>query len=332
MAKESNIESFRKLIISDFGKDRIYDLPEKVLSYPTGILPLDCALGIGGFPQGKLVEIYGPESGGKSLVSALVISHLQKTQKIPSLYLDLEHSVSKEWLQKLGVSVEDDDLLFLKPETGEEGFEIIEKAIESNLWGYIVVDSVVGLVPEAELEASMDDKHVGTVAKMITTGLKKIIAKLASSRSCLVMINQTRDLIGAGMYAEQETTPGGKALKFFACQRLRVSRSSSIKDGNSIIGHWVKVFVKKNKVGPPMRSVTFPLIYTKGVDKLSLLLELGTKLDLVNRSGSKYFYKACEEIGQEKFLETLRQSPKLIEELEKEIEVKAKENPSLILE
>lgn len=331
MAKEkSTTDDFRKLIIKEFGKDRVYDLPEKVEVYPTGILPLNYALGIGGCPQGKVVEIFGPESGGKSLITSLMIAELQRTQGLPSAYLDVEHSVSKEWLEKLGVSTKENDLLLLKPETGEEGFEIIEKAIEANIFGYIVVDSVVGLVPEVELEAHMGDRHVSTAARMMSQGLKKIISKLAHSKSCLIMINQLRDLIGAGMYAEQETTPGGRALKFLACQRWRVSRSDKIKDGDSIIGHWVKVFIKKNKLGPPMRTASFPLLYTKGLDKISLLFELGAKLELINRSGSKYIYKSIETIGQDSFLESLIEDSKLVEELEKEITEKAKENPSLV--
>ena len=261
----------------------------------TGSLGLDIALGIGGLPKGRIVEIYGPESSGKTTLTLSVIAQAQK-MGATCAFVDAEHALDPEYAGKLGVNV--DDLLVSQPDTGEQALEITDMLVRSNAIDVIVVDSVAALVPKAEIEGEMGDMHVGLQARLMSQALRKITGNIKNANCLVIFINQIRMKIGV-MFGNPETTTGGNALKFYASVRLDIRRTGAIKDGDEIVGNETRVKVVKNKVAPPFKQADFQIMYGAGISKESELIDLGVKCKLIDKSGAWYAYKG-EKIGQGK--------------------------------
>lgn len=283
--------------------------------YSTGVIGLDTASGIGGFPRGRVIEIFGLESSGKSLISLQAIANAQKVYDKPSMYLDLEGSTPPNWLETLGIDLSKLTIFQTDPELyAERLFEIILKAVESDIYAYIVVDSVVGLIPKEELDGKVEDRHMALLARAMSNGMKKLIAEITKTSTCVIFVNQIRDNVGV-IYGNKEVTPGGKALKFYAAQRYRVSKLSTgvIKDKGLVTGHIVKVKCVKNKLAAPQRSVEFPLYYTKGVDVVTNLVSTAINYGVVTREGMSYCYTsqdgtaALKIKGKEAFIDAINE-------------------------
>jgi recombination protein RecA len=285
-------------IEKQFGKGSILRLGSKDAIVPvsvisTGSISLDAALGVGGFPRGRIVEIFGPESSGKTTIALQVIAEAQKKGGIAA-FIDVEHALDPVYSKKLGVDV--DNLLVSQPDYGEQALEITSHLIGSGQIDVLVVDSVAALVPKAELDGEMGDSHMGVQARLMSQALRKLTGAVNKSRTCLVFINQIREKIGV-MFGNPETTTGGRALKFYASVRVDIRRIAAIKDGDSVIGNRTKVKVVKNKVASPFREAEFDIIYGEGISKEGDLLDLGVAQNLVEKSGSWFSYKG-ERIGQ----------------------------------
>jgi len=284
-------------IEKNFGKGSIMKMGEStklnVETVPTGIIALDAALGVGGLPRGRVVEIYGPEGGGKTTVSLHVIAQAQKRGGIAA-FIDAEHSMDPAYAKRLGVDI--DNLLISQPDYGEQALEIAETLIRSGAIDVIVVDSVAALVPKTEVEGEMGDSVMGMQARLMSQALRKLTSVIAKSKTTMIFINQLREKIGV-MFGNPETTPGGRALKFYSSVRLDVRASEKIKEGDKIVGTRVKVKVVKNKVAPPFREASFVLIHGKGVLHEADLIEQGVNLGVVNKSGSWFTYGE-EKLGQ----------------------------------
>ncbi|SUZ85742.1 uncharacterized protein METZ01_LOCUS38596 [marine metagenome] len=289
---------------------------EKIPSIPTGSLGLDIALGIGGLPKGRVVEIYGPESSGKTTLTLEVIAQCQKLGGTAA-FIDAEHALDPIYAEKLGVNVE--ELLISQPDTGEEALEITDILVHSGGVDVLVIDSVAALVPKAEIEGEMGDSHMGLQARLMSQALRKITGNVKKSNTLVIFINQIRHKIGV-MFGSPETTSGGNALKFYASCRLDIRRIGTVKEGDEVVGNETRVKVVKNKVSPPFKQAEFQIIYNKGINRLGELLDRGSDLGILEKSGSWYSLEG-EKIGQgkAKAVEFLQENPKIAEKIEKQI-------------
>jgi recombination protein RecA len=287
-----------------------------VETIPTGSLALDLALGVGGVPRGRVVEIYGPESSGKTTVALHIIAEAQKTGGVAA-FIDAEHALDPVYARALGVNV--DDLLVSQPDTGEQALEICEALVRSGAIDVIVIDSVAALVPRAEIEGEMGDSHVGLHARLMSQALRKLTGAISKSRTCVIFINQIREKVGI-MFGNPETTTGGRALKFYASVRLEVRKQDTIKQGQDIIGNRTRVKVVKNKVAPPFNFAEFDLVYGEGISREGSILDMGAETGILNKSGSWYSYNG-ERLGQgrENVKEFLRQHPEIAQEIEDKV-------------
>jgi len=324
--KEKNkaLDAAISQIDENFGKGSVMKLGQKaainVEAISTGSLSLDLALGIGGLPKGRVIEIYGPESSGKTTLALQVIAEAQKTGGICG-FVDAEHALDPVYAKKLGVKTE--ELLISQPDTGEQALEIADTLIKSGSISVLVIDSVAALTPRAELEGEMGDHHVGLQSRLMSQALRKLTSSIAKTNTMVIFINQIRMKIGI-MFGNPETTSGGNALKFYSSVRMDIRRIGAIKEKEQIIGNSTRVKVVKNKVSPPFKVVEFDLMYGKGISKTGELIDLGTKADVVEKSGAWYAYKG-ERIGQgrENAKLFLEKNPKITAEIEMAIRTKA---------
>tara|TARA_B100001013_G_scaffold333072_1_gene249759 strand:+ start:1475 stop:2494 length:1020 start_codon:yes stop_codon:yes gene_type:complete len=289
---------------------------EKIPAIPTGSLGLDLALGIGGLPRGRVVEIYGPESSGKTTLTLEVIAQCQKLGGTAA-FIDAEHALDPIYAEKLGVNVE--ELLISQPDTGEQALEVADIMVHSGGIDILVIDSVAALVPKAEIEGEMGDTHVGLQARLMSQALRKITGNVKRSNTLVIFINQIRYKIGV-MFGSPETTSGGNALKFYSSVRLDIRRIGTVKEGDEAVGNETRVKVVKNKVSPPFKQAEFQIIYNKGINRLGELLDRGSDLGIVEKSGAWYSLEG-EKIGQGKAnaVEFLEENPKITEKIEKQI-------------
>lgn len=260
---------------------------------PSGSLALDIALGTGGLPKGRIVEIYGPESSGKTTVALHAIAEVQRVGG-QAAFIDAEHALDPQYASKLGVNI--DELLLSQPDTGEQGLEIAEALVRSGAVDIVVIDSVAALVPKAEIEGEMGDSHVGLQARLMSQALRKLSGAISKSKTIAIFINQLREKVGV-MFGNPETTPGGRALKFYSTIRLDVRRIESIKSGNDMIGNRTRIKVVKNKVAPPFKQAEVDIMYGEGISREGSIIDIGTELDIVNKSGAWYSYEG-ERLGQ----------------------------------
>jgi recombination protein RecA len=322
--KNKSLEAAISQIDQNFGKGSVMRLGQQqaldVEAISTGSLSLDLALGIGGLPKGRIIEIYGPESSGKTTLALQVVAEAQKTGGICA-FVDAEHAMDPVYAKKLGVKTE--ELLISQPDTGEQALEITDTLIKSGSISVLVVDSVAALTPKAELEGEMGDHHVGLQSRLMSQALRKITGSVSKSNTMVIFINQIRMKIGV-MFGNPETTSGGNALKFYSSVRMDIRRIGAIKEKDQIIGNSTRVKVIKNKVAPPFKVVEFDLMYGKGISKLGELIDLGTKAGVVEKSGAWYAYKG-EKIGQgrENAKVYLAQNPQVAAEIEMAIREKA---------
>jgi recombination protein RecA len=319
--KEKAIELAVSAIEKQFGKGSVMrlgagDAPlEDIATISTGSVSLDLALGVGGVPRGRIVEIYGPESSGKTTLTLHIVSEAQKAGGVAA-FIDAEHALDVGYARKLGVRTE--DLLISQPDTGEQALEICEMLVRSGAIDVIVIDSVAALVPRAELEGEMGDQHMGLQARLMSQALRKLTATISKSQTTVIFINQIRMKIGI-MFGNPETTTGGNALKFYASQRLDIRRIGAIKDGETVVGSRTRVKVVKNKVAPPFREVEFDILYGQGISREGDLLDLAVENNLVEKSGAWFSYGG-ERIGQGR--ENARDFLKLHPEILKDVEAR----------
>ncbi len=320
IGKEKALELALSQIEKQFGKGAVMKLGEfktmDVEAIPTGALSLDVALGIGGIPKGRIIEIYGPESSGKTTLALHMIAECQKRGG-EAAFIDAEHALDPVYAKHLGVDI--DNLIVSQPDTGEQALEIAEALIRSSAIDLVVVDSVAALVPKAEIDGDMGDTHVGLQARLMSQALRKLAGVLNRSNASLVFINQLREKVGV-LFGSPETTPGGRALKFYASVRLDIRKIEAIKQDSEIIGNKVKVKVVKNKVAPPFRETEFDIIYGKGISKSGNILDLAVNLNIVEKAGAWFSYKG-ERIGQgrENAKKYLENNPELMVELEEKV-------------
>jgi len=303
-------KQFGKGAIMRLGKD---DKVANVATVPSGSLSLDVALGVGGYPRGRIIEIYGPESGGKTTLALQAIAEAQQLGGVAA-FIDAEHALGVEYARKLGVKIE--DLLISQPDTGEQALEIAETLVRSGAMDVIVVDSVAALVPKSELEGEMGDATMGAQARLMSQALRKLTAAVAMSKTILIFINQIRMKIGV-FFGNPETTTGGNALKFYASVRLDIRRTSAIKKGEEVVGSRTRVKVVKNKVAPPFKQAEFDLYYGVGIDKAGDILDLASELGIVEKSSAWYSYKGEKFAqGRDSAVEYLKGNPKMLNTLE----------------
>ncbi|HVE62038.1 MAG TPA: recombinase RecA [Chitinophagaceae bacterium] len=328
----SNTEKLKALkltmdkIDKDFGKGSVMmmgDKGEQTQEFiSTGSIGLDTALGIGGLPKGRVVEIYGPESSGKTTIATHVIAEAQKLGGMCA-FIDAEHAFDSSYAQKLGVDI--DNLLISQPDYGEQALEIADRLILSGALEVVVIDSVAALVPKSELEGEMGDSKMGLHARLMSQALRKLTATISKTNTICIFINQLREKIGV-MFGNPETTTGGNALKFYASVRLDIRRLSQIKDGEEAVGNRVKVKVVKNKVAPPFRTAEFDIIFGEGVSKIGEILDMGVEMGIVNKSGSWFSYDS-NKLGQgrDAVKTLLKDNPEMANEIEGKIRAKIKE-------
>ncbi len=318
--KEKNLEQLIAQIEKQFGKGsimRLGDHAHQVVDViPTGCLTLDLALGIGGMPRGRVVEIYGPESSGKTTVALHVVAEAQK-MGCTAAFIDAEHALDPVYAGNLGVDI--NSLYISQPDNGEQALDITESLVKSGSIDLIVIDSVAALTPKAELDGEMGDAHVGLLARLMSQAMRKLTAYINKSNVCVIFINQLREKVGV-MFGNPETTTGGKALKFYASIRLDVRKADAIKDGNEVIGNRTRVKVVKNKLAPPFKTCEFDIIYGKGVSKEGCLLDLALETGIIQKSGSWFAYNG-EKIGQgkENVKQYLADNPNIAEEIHNQI-------------
>lgn len=315
-----------------FGKGSIMKLGEAASNMQmdvvsTGALALDLALGVGGVPRGRIIEIFGPESSGKTTVALHVIAEAQKKEGIAA-FIDAEHALDPVYARKLGVDI--DNLLVSQPDTGEQALEIAEALVRSGAVDVIVIDSVAALVPRAEIEGEMGDAHVGLQARLMSQALRKLAGAISKSRTTAIFINQLREKVGV-MFGNPETTPGGRALKFYASVRMEVRRIETLKQGTDMVGSRTRVKVVKNKVAPPFKQADFDIMYGEGISREGNIIDLGTDLNVIQKSGAWYSFKE-ERLGQgrENVKEFLKEHKDLAETIEQEIRKVISENTSLL--
>lgn len=324
MDKEKALAAALSQIERAFGKGSIMRLGQRenaveIPAISTGSLGLDIALGIGGLPRGRIVEVYGPESSGKTTLAQHVVAQAQKAGG-KCAYIDAEHALDPIYAKKLGVDI--DNLLISQPDTGEQALEIADTLVRSGAIDVLVVDSVAALVPKAELEGEMGDSHVGLQARLMSQALRKLTASVARSNTLIIFINQLRMKIGV-MFGNPETTTGGNALKFYASVRIEIRRGAQIKDKDETIGNNTTVKIVKNKVAPPFRTVEFDIIYGEGISKTGELIDLGVKAGLIEKAGAWISYKGERWQGRENARTFLRENPAVADEIEQQIRAKA---------
>jgi len=318
--KNKALEAALSAIEKQFGKGSIMKLGEStkfnVEIIPTGALSLDIALGVGGIPRGRVVEIFGPESSGKTTVALHIVAEAQKAGGLGA-FIDVEHALDPSYAKKIGVDIE--NLLVSQPDTGEQALEIADALVRSGAIDVVVVDSVAALVPRSELDGDMGDVHVGLQARLMSQALRKLTGSISKSRTCVIFINQLREKVGV-MFGSPETTPGGRALKFYASVRLEVKRVEQIKQGTDILGNRTRVKVVKNKVAPPFKQAEFDIMYGEGISRIGDLVDIGVNLNQINKSGAWYSYNG-DRLGQgrENVKDYLKEHPELIKEIEGKI-------------
>jgi len=308
-------------IEKQFGKGSVMKLGEaangmNIETISSGALALDIALGIGGYPKGRIIEVYGPESSGKTTVTLHAIAEIQR-QGGQAAFIDAEHALDPSYAAKLGVNI--DELLIAQPDTGEQALEIAEALVRSGAVDMIVVDSVAALVPKAEIEGDMGDSHVGLQARLMSQALRKLAGAINKSKTIAIFINQIREKVGV-MFGNPETTTGGRALKFYSTVRLEVRRAEAIKQGNDTVGNRTKIRVVKNKVAPPFKTAEVDIMFGEGISKEGSIVDMGTDLDIVNKSGAWYSYED-ERLGQgrENAKQFLRDHPAISQKIENKI-------------
>lgn len=320
MDKKKALDMALLQIEKQFGKGAVMKLGQNPMtqidSIPTGALSLDVALGVGGVPRGRIIELYGPESSGKTTVSLHMIAEAQKLGG-EAAFIDAEHALDPYYAKKLGVNI--DDLIVAQPDTGEQALEITEALVRSGAIDIIVVDSVAALVPKAEIDGEMGDTHVGLQARLMSQALRKLAGVVSKSKTTAIFINQLREKIGI-MFGNPEVTPGGRALKFYSSVRIDVRRAEAIKDGTEVLGSRTRAKVAKNKVAPPFKRAEFDIMYGTGISQEGCVLDMASEVGIVNKSGSWYSYNE-QRIGQgrenaKKFFE---QNPEVMAEVEKKV-------------
>ncbi|WP_308860251.1 recombinase RecA [Paenibacillus radicibacter] len=324
--RSAALESALRQIEKQFGKGSIMRLGEsahsQIETIPSGSLALDIALGVGGFPRGRIIEIYGPESSGKTTVALHAIAEVQRRGG-QAAFIDAEHALDPVYASKLGINI--DDLLLSQPDTGEQALEIAEALVRSGAVDIIVVDSVAALVPKAEIEGDMGDSHVGLQARLMSQALRKLSGAINKSNVIAIFINQLREKIGV-MFGNPETTPGGRALKFYSTIRIDIRRVEAIKQGNDLVGNRTRIKVVKNKVAPPFKQADVDIMYGEGISKEGSLIDIATEMDIVNKSGAWYSYNN-ERLGQGR--ENAKQYLKDHKDIADVIEKRIRENSSL---
>ena len=321
--RQKALELALSQIEKQFGKGSIMKLGAQVKTdveaIPTGALTLDVALGVGGLPRGRVIEIFGPEASGKTTVSLSAIKEIQKKGGVAA-FIDAEHAFDSTYAKIVGVNL--DELLISQPDTGEQALEIVETLVRSNAVDLVVIDSVAALTPRAEIEGEMGDAHMGLQARLMSQALRKLTAAISKSRTCVIFINQIREKIGV-MFGSPETTPGGRALKFYASVRLDLRKIATLKSGDSVIGTRVRGRVVKNKIAPPFKEGEFEILHNEGIAKAGAVVDAATNLGVVVKSGTWLSFQN-EKIGQgrDATIKTLKEKPKLQEEIEKEVRKK----------
>ncbi len=321
--KDEILEATIKDIQSKFGEGAIMKLGEApridVEVIPTSSISLDLALGVGGVPRGRIVEIFGPESSGKTTLALHIVASAQKKGG-KAAFIDAEHALDPEYAKRIGVDLK--ELFISQPDNGEEALNIMEQLVRSGSLDVIVVDSVAALTPRAEIEGEMGAQHIGLQARLMSQALRKITAIAAKTKTVIIFINQIRMQVGI-MFGNPETTPGGRALKFYASVRLDIRRTAQVKKGDEIIGSRVKVKVVKNKVAPPFREAEFDIIYNEGISKEADLINTGVKFGIINRSGNSYLFSETKlGVGIDNAKEFLKQNPKIAADIDKQLRVK----------
>ena len=320
LEKKKALEMAMSQIEKQFGKGSVMKLGEfkamEVEAIPTGALSLDMALGIGGVPRGRIIEVFGPESSGKTTLALHIVAEAQKMGG-DAAFIDAEHALDPVYAKKLGVDI--DNLIVSQPDTGEQALEITESLVRSGALDVIVVDSVAALVPKAEIDGDMGDSHMGLQARLMSQALRKLTGALNKTKTVLIFINQLREKIGV-MFGNPETTTGGRALKFYASVRLDIRKIENIKQDGEVKGNRVRVKVIKNKVAPPFREAEFDVVYGEGISKAGNILDMAVNLDIIEKSGSLFSYNG-ERIGQgrENVKRYLKENPKLLEEVESKV-------------
>ncbi|PAQ15950.1 recombinase RecA [Bacillaceae bacterium SAOS 7] len=314
--RQAALDMALKQIEKQFGKGSIMKLGEqtdrKISTIPSGSLALDAALGVGGYPRGRIIEIYGPESSGKTTVALHAIAEVQASGG-QAAFIDAEHALDPVYAQKLGVNI--DELLLSQPDTGEQALEIAEALVRSGAIDILVIDSVAALVPKAEIEGEMGDSHVGLQARLMSQALRKLSGAINKSKTIAIFINQIREKVGV-MFGNPETTPGGRALKFYSSVRLEVRRAETLKQGNEMVGNKTKIKVVKNKVAPPFRVAEVDIMYGEGISKEGEIIDLGSDEDIIQKSGAWYSYNE-ERLGQgrENAKQFLKENPDISQEI-----------------
>ena len=316
-AKLQALQAAMAKIEKDFGKGSIMRMGdeqvEQVEVIPTGSIGLDAALGVGGYPRGRIIEIYGPESSGKTTLAIHAIAEAQKMGGVAA-FIDAEHAFDRFYAEKLGVDV--DNLWISQPDTGEQALEIADQLIRSSAVDILVVDSVAALTPKKEIEGDMGDNNVGLQARLMSQALRKLTGTISKTNTCCIFINQLREKIGV-MFGNPETTTGGNALKFYSSVRLDIRRVTSIKDGDQILGNQVRVKVVKNKVAPPSRKAEFEIMFGEGISKVGEMIDLGVEYNIIQKSGSWFSYNGTRLAqGRDATKKLLKDNPELCEELE----------------
>ena len=318
--KKKALEMAMSQIEKQFGKGSVMKLGEfkamEIEAIPTGALSLDIALGIGGVPRGRIIEIYGPESSGKTTLALHVIAEAQKMGG-EAAFIDAEHALDPVYAKKLGVNI--DNLIVSQPDTGEQALEITESLVRSGALDVIVVDSVAALVPKAEIDGDMGDSHMGLQARLMSQALRKLAGAINKSKTVIIFINQLREKIGV-MFGNPETTTGGRALKFYASIRMDIRKVENIKQDGEVRGNRVRVKIVKNKVAPPFREAEFDVVYGQGISKEGNILDMAVNLDIIEKAGSWFSYNG-ERIGQgrENVKKYLKENPKVLEEVEQKV-------------
>lgn len=336
MANEKNTDKLKALdavllqIEKQYGKGSIMRLGDEagnteIEVIPSGCLTLDLALGIGGFPRGRIIEIYGPESSGKTTVALHAIAEAQKMGGVAA-FIDAEHALDPVYAKKLGVNL--DDLYVSQPDTGEQALDITDALVRSSAVDIIVIDSVAALTPKAEIEGDMGDSHVGLQARLMSQALRKLTAIVNKSKTCVIFINQLREKVGI-MFGNPETTPGGKALKFYASMRLDIRKMDTLKDADGAMGNRTKAKVVKNKLAPPFRQAEFDIVFGEGISQEGCIIDMGVQFDVIGKSGAFYSYNGTKVAqGREKMRIFLKDNPEVMAEIEQKIRNAAKGVPA----
>lgn len=326
--RRAALENALRQIEKQFGKGSIMKLGEsthmQVETIPSGSLALDIALGIGGFPRGRIIEVYGPESSGKTTVALHAIAEVQKAGG-QAAFIDAEHALDPLYASKLGINI--DDLLLSQPDTGEQALEIAEALVRSGAVDIIVIDSVAALVPKAEIEGEMGDSHVGLQARLMSQALRKLSGAINKSKTIAIFINQLREKVGV-MFGNPETTPGGRALKFYSSVRLDVRRVETIKQGNDMVGNRTRIKVVKNKVAPPFKQADIDIMYGEGISREGSIVDIATEMDIIQKSGAWYSYNN-DRLGQgrENAKQFLKENTHIADAIEKKI----RDNSNLVV-